>query len=378
MEFKCIGDIASFVNGFAFKPEQWETVGLPIIRIQNLTSSTSEFNYYNGKIDDKYIVNKGDILIAWSASLGVHEWNEDKALLNQHIFKVVFNKVEVNKSYFKYMVSHALTMATKYLHGSTMKHLTKKYFDNIQIPFPSLRIQEHIGKVLDNVNNLVNKRRSQIAALDELTQSVFLEMFGNPKSQNTKFAKKSLGDFGEVITGNTPSRKVKEYYGDHIEWIKSDNINTPYHFLTTAEEYLSEKGMEKGRIAPKNSILITCIAGSKSCIGNAAIADRKVAFNQQINAIIPRGNPFFLYTQFLVGKELVQSASTNGMKGLVSKGSFQKIEFISPPNELQDEFGNKFLVIQNQKQQLLTSLQKMEELYNSLLQKSFKGELFQD
>lgn len=256
--------------------------------------------------------------------------------------------------------------------------LNKKKLNLIEIPYTDLSNQTRIVKVLELAEQLLEKRQSQIVALDELTRSIFLEMFGDPQSENNKYIKKPLSDFGEIITGNTPSRKVEEYYGNHIEWIKSGNINTPHHFLTKAEEYLSEKGMEKGRVVPENSILVTCIAGSKDCIGNAAITDRKVAFNQQINAIIPKRNPYFLYTQFLVGKKLVQSASTDGMKGLVSKGAFQKVEFISPPDDLQDEFGEKFLAIQNQKQTLLKSLNNIENLYNALLQKAFNGELFRD
>ena len=96
IENKRLGDIATYINGYAFKPEQWDTNGKPIIRIQNLNNNLAEFNYYNGDINEKYIVNKGDILISWSASIGVYEWQNEEALLNQHIFKVDFNKIDIN------------------------------------------------------------------------------------------------------------------------------------------------------------------------------------------------------------------------------------------------------------------------------------------
>jgi type I restriction enzyme, S subunit len=317
-----------------------------------------------------------DILISVRAPVGDVNIATEECCIGRGV-AAIRSKENINFKYLYYVLEFMREKIASLGTGSTFKAISKAPLSTIEIPVPPLEQQIKIVNLVDKVKEVIIKRRSQIAALDELTKSVFLAMFGDPRSKNSKFEKKQLSDFGEIITGNTPPRDVKEYYGDHIEWIKSDNINTPYHFLTKAEEYLSEKGMEKGRVVPKNSILITCIAGSKSCIGNAAIADREVAFNQQINAIIPKGNPFFLYTQFLVGKELVQSASTDGMKGLVSKGAFRKIGFISPPDKLQGEFGNKFLVIQNQKQQLLESLQNIEGLYHSLLQKSFKGELFQ-
>ena len=103
---------------------------------------------------------------------------------------------------------------------------------------------------------------------------------------------------------------------------------------------LSEKGAKEGRIASKNSILVTCIAGSLSCIGNVAIADREVAFNQQINAIIPseKINEVFLYYLILNSNEYIQNYSTKSMKGMISKTVFSSIYFISPPIEIQNQF----------------------------------------
>lgn len=87
---KKLGDIATFINGKAFKPSDWSNEGLPIIRIQNLTNSINDIHYYNGNIEDKYRITTGDILISWSATIDVFEWLNGDAVLNQHIFKVVF------------------------------------------------------------------------------------------------------------------------------------------------------------------------------------------------------------------------------------------------------------------------------------------------
>lgn len=131
-----LGDVATYVNGYAFKPSDWTDIGLPIIRIQNLTGNDYETNFYNQKYDNKYEINNGDVLISWSASLGVYVWNRGKALLNQHIFKVVFNKLNINKQYFVYAVSYLLNDMAQETHGSTMKHITKPRFDNTPFPLP--------------------------------------------------------------------------------------------------------------------------------------------------------------------------------------------------------------------------------------------------
>ncbi|WP_294379097.1 restriction endonuclease subunit S, partial [uncultured Clostridium sp.] len=175
-----LGEIATYINGYAFKPEDWDNKGRPIIRIQNLTNSSNEINYFSRDIDEKYIVNKGDILISWSASIGIYEWTKEEAVLNQHIFKVVFNKVDINKKYYKFIVDLCLKSAIKYMHGSTMKHITKKYFDDIVVPIPNLEVQEKIAKILGKAQELMEKRKIQIECLDELVKSQFIEMFGDP------------------------------------------------------------------------------------------------------------------------------------------------------------------------------------------------------
>jgi type I restriction enzyme S subunit len=97
-----LGDTATFHNGYPFKPTEWSSFGREIIRIQNLTKGSSQTNYFEGKLANKYSVTKGDILISWSGSLGVYEWEKEDAWLNQHLFKVVFDKEAVDKSFFKY------------------------------------------------------------------------------------------------------------------------------------------------------------------------------------------------------------------------------------------------------------------------------------
>lgn len=145
-----LGDVATYINGFAFKPDDWSSKGIPIIRIQNLTDSSRDFNYCSREdIPHKFYINEGDILISWSATLGVFEWSKGKALLNQHIFKVVFNKIDINKQYFKYAIHMSIDEMTKHTNGATMKHIRKGDFDNIRIPIPPLPEQERIVSLLD-------------------------------------------------------------------------------------------------------------------------------------------------------------------------------------------------------------------------------------
>ena len=175
-----LGDVATYINGYAFKPSYWSDNGLPIIRIQNLTGNDYETNYYSGDYNKKYEVVNGDILISWSASLGVYEWKNEKALLNQHIFKVVFDKLPIDKSYFVHTVSYLLNDMLKETHGSTMKHITKPRFDNTAFPYPPLETQKQIAATLDKVTHTIDTCNAILEKLDLLVKSRFIELFGNP------------------------------------------------------------------------------------------------------------------------------------------------------------------------------------------------------
>lgn len=160
-------EVAKFINGRAFKPSEWSGSGLPIIRIQNLTGTNYAFNYFDGVIDEPVRVRRGDILISWSASLGVYRWQGNDAVLNQHIFKVRLNK-GVNPDYFFYAATNAVQEMVSRVHGSTMQHITKDRFDSIQIRLPDLSEQRRIAGQLEQVDRLRRTRRYALELTDTL------------------------------------------------------------------------------------------------------------------------------------------------------------------------------------------------------------------
>ena len=165
MEYKRLGEVATYINGYAFKPEQRGSEGLPIIRIQDLTGNAYDLGFYNGEYPKKIEINDGDVLISWSASLGVYVWNRGKALLNQHIFKVEFDKTDINKQYFVYAVKYKLAEMTSKTHGATMKHIVKKDFDDTVIPYPDIERQVEIADILDKVIFVIEARKKELQEL---------------------------------------------------------------------------------------------------------------------------------------------------------------------------------------------------------------------
>ena len=155
-----LGQVAQFINGLAFKPQDWMEDGQKIIRIQNLTDETKPYNRSTRTVDKKFIALPGDILVSWSASLGVFEWKgPDNALVNQHIFRVIPDQRRVDKNYLKHGLSGALIDMKRHLHGATMQHVNRAEFLATQIFLPPLDEQRRIATILNQADDLRRKRR---------------------------------------------------------------------------------------------------------------------------------------------------------------------------------------------------------------------------
>lgn len=241
--------------------------------------------------------------------------------------------------YLYYFMEGYIEELRKQAIGGVIKYIKLGNLTEALIELPSVDEQKSIVEILEKSKGILDKRNDEICALDDLIKARFVERFGDPKSNSFGFDKMMLKDTCKVVTGNTPSRSVAEYYGDYIEWIKTDNIVPGLFNPTKATESLSKKGMEIGRIVDRNSILMACIAGSIASIGRVCITDRMVAFNQQINAIIPkRYNILFLYVLLQVSKDYLVEEINMALKGILSKSKLEKKEFIVPPMEMQNQF----------------------------------------
>ena len=175
-----MGDIATYINGYAFKPDDWETEGNPIIRIQNLNDPSASYNYYKGELDSKYKVQNGDVLISWATHFEAYIWHGNDAWLNQHIFKVVFNKKQINKTYFVYSTEEALKQAFRNAHGfkPTMEHLKRSDFENAVVKLPNFTIQSEFEEFERNVQLTKLTVQKSLSKLIILKNSLMQEYFG--------------------------------------------------------------------------------------------------------------------------------------------------------------------------------------------------------
>ena len=376
-----LGDIATYINGYAFKPSDWSDSGVPIIRIQDLTGNSYQANRYNGEYEKKYEVLPGDVLISWSASLGIYVWTGEKAVLNQHIFKVVFDKCEVDKSFFVHQVQDILEKAESSAHGATMKHLTKPVFDALPFYLPPLEEQRRIAALLDKVSNLIAKRRAQLDKLDLLVKARFVEMFGDLAAPECPHKKCKLVETcvssDDIKCGPFGTQLSKEEYQDHgvavweIPQINSYFTTQPTHFLT----------VEKAEQLKAYSIIPGDIAMSrKGNVGRCALFpdnfDSGIIHSDVLRIRVNKQqvNPcFMMYQLHFSGavQRQIEVVSSGAIMAGVNVTKLKHIEIHLPDFDLQQQFAHFVGEVDSVKCSINNSLEKLETLKKALMQEYF-------
>jgi type I restriction enzyme, S subunit len=170
------------INGCAFKPKDWKTEGTPIIRIQNLNDPAASYNYYDAEVEEKYYVNPGDILFAWSgtkeSSFGARVWQGEKAILNQHIFRVVPNVDKLTSHYTLLALKRFQEDIEKKSHGfkSSFVHIKKSDLENTELVIPALAEQKAIATVLSDMDIEIATLETRLAKTQAIKQGMMQEL----------------------------------------------------------------------------------------------------------------------------------------------------------------------------------------------------------
>lgn len=342
MEQKRLGDIATYINGYAFKPEDRGSTGLPIIRIQDLTGNAYDLGFYDGKYPEKIEINDGDVLISWSASLGVYIWNRGKGLLNQHIFKVVFDKCEVNKQYFVFAVKYKLKEMELKTHGATMKHIVKKDFDNTVIPFPAVEKQADIAYILSKIESIVEFRQQELQQLDDLMKARFVEMFGNEKDFLAK-ARNKVSDICKSRVGIVI--QPTQYYTDEVNGVRAfRSLNVkPFYINDSDWVYFSEADNEQlCRTQVKAGDVAVVRTGAN--LGDCCVIPREYDGCNAIDILLLTCNdnilPIYLsaFINYPVGKQQIINVQRGGAIKHLNLKQLETSHIYVPELELQQQF----------------------------------------
>lgn len=375
MEQKRLGDIATYINGYAFKPEDRGSTGLPIIRIQDLTGNAYDLGFYDGKYPEKIEINDGDVLISWSASLGVYIWNRGKGLLNQHIFKVVFDKCEVNKQYFVFAVKYKLKEMELKTHGATMKHIVKKDFDNTVIPFPTVEKQADIAYILSKIESIVEFRQQELQQLDDLIKARFVEMFGDMYLNSKGWPEAKLESMADVVSGITKGRKTKAEdltevpymaVSGYIDWTTVKTIEATQQeieqYRLLADDVLMTEGGDPDKVG-RGAIIKEPL---ENCIHQNHIF--RVRLDESM--ILPEFFAEYLQHQRSKRYFLGCAKQTTGIAS-INMTQLRALPVLMPPLPKQEEFVLFKAQVNKSKVAVQKALDETQLLFDSLMQEYF-------
>jgi type I restriction enzyme, S subunit len=260
--------------------------------------------------------------------------------------------------------------------GANYPAVSDKIIMNSKIPLPPLPIQQKIAAILDAADLYRQKTKALIEKYDELAQSLFLEMFGDPVSNEKGWERQKLGSLGIIKSGGTPSRSNPDFYSGTIPWITTVALGHRRIDKADAMEFITEDSIKNSatKLIVKHSVLV----GVRVGVGKASINDCDICISQDILALTDINqnvNKQFLLDVLSFFKSYFESQKRGAtIQGITSK-TIKELDIICPPISLQDQFAQHIQGIEVQKALAQKALEKADELFNSLLQKAFKGEL---
>lgn len=262
--------------------------------------------------------------------------------------------------------------------GISRYNISKNKVMEMLVPVPEIVEQQKIGSFFKQLDDTITLHQRKLAKLKELKQGYLQKLFpkNGSKFPQLRFAgfadaweQRKLGELGKIYTGNTPKTSDLDNWTDNKEghiWITPTDIDKL--IMSDSDRHLSEQGWSKARKIPENSVLITSIAS----IGKNAINAVPVAFNQQINAIVPEKNDSYFILSAMI-KDTARFASVAGQTAtaIINKTTFEKFQIATPSYEEQQKIGSFFKQLDNTITIHQRKLEKLQELKKGYLQKMF-------
>ena len=344
-EEKKLEEIGNFIGGGTPNTaiqEYWDG-GIPWytpteIKNGDLKSSNRTITEKGLKNSSAKLLPQGAILITTRATIGDVAISKKECTTNQGFQSLVVNDSESNLFWFYWIIRHKEELI-KRASGSTFKEISKNEIINITSYSPKKQEQQKIAACLSSLDELIEATAQKVEALKEHKKGLMQRLFPAegknvpdlrfPEFQGMNgWEKKQVKDFGEVITGNTPSKKEEKYWNGDFVWITAQDFKGKY--INDSILKLTKFGKNKARVIPKNSVLVTCIAS----IGLNAINKVECSTNQQINAICCNQEYNYEYMYYLVTyntKNLKQLAGQTAVP-IITKKSFEEFEVYAIEN----------------------------------------------
>ena len=311
--------------------------------------------------------------------MGVYIWNRGKGLLNQHIFKVVFDKCEVNKQYFVFAVKHKLKEMELKTHGATMKHIVKKDFDNTVIPFPTVEKQADIAYILSKIESIVEFRQQELQQLDDLIKARFVEMFGDMYLNSKGWPEAKLESMADVVSGITKGRKTKAEDLTEVPYMAVSNVKDGYIDWTTVKTIeATQQEIEQYRLLADDVLMTE--GGDPDKVGRGAIIKEPLEncihqnhiFRVRLDESMILPEFFAEYLQHQRSKRyfLGCAKQTTGIAS-INMTQLRALPVLMPPLSKQEEFVLFKAQVNKSKVAVQKALDETQLLFDSLMQEYF-------
>lgn len=325
---------------------------------------------FNGKL-----VKPNTLLFSFKLSIGKVGIAEVPLYTNEAIASLpIKDKSKVDSIYLFYALQNLdLTGKTdRAVMGST---LNKRKLEQIKIPLPDIESQRRIAEILDKADEIIRKRRGAIALTEQLQKSIFLDMFGDPVTNPKGWEVRKLGSICTIVRGGSP-RPINDYLGGTIPWIKiGDATEGDDIYIHKTAEMIREEGMKKSRyLEPNTLIFANCgvsLGFARILKISGCIHDGWLAFFN----LHPCINQIFLLKSLNQITQYFRSIAPDGTQPNLNTTIMNNFNIPVPPIDLQEKFESIIKQVLNNKIKLKQSLEESENLFNSLLQRAFKGEL---
>ena len=324
------------------------------------------------------LIPSGSLLIGARVGVGKTAINKIPLATNQDIIAISGIDTErYSISYLMKCIKGFIPYLVSQQRGATIQGITSSILKELDIPSPPLPQQEKIVSVLDTASQLVEKQKALIEKYDLFLKSKFIEMFGDPVLNPMGWEVTTIGDITKVQTGKTPSRKKSEYWEDGTEnWAKTTEVNALTIFDT--EEKITVQAVQENNLIvfPIDTILIAMYGQGKTR-GKVVRLGAPSTINQAFGAILPSKNynTVFLISQLSSLYKEIRDLGRGGNQENLNLDIVRKIKVTSPPIELQDTYAKvaKQVAVLKQKEQ--KKLEKLQTLYDALMQRAFNGEI---
>ena len=377
-EYKRFTEVCDVTYGYAFDSKCFtdNPEDTPLIRIRDVKRGFSE-TFYNGEIPDGYKVMEGDYLVGMDGEFNIGQWGKRPGVLNQRVCKMNSSSSELINQYMYYFMKVCLKSIEDETPFVTVKHLSAKRINQIQIPLPPLSTQLAIVSELDKINELIRLKKEQLKDFDNLAQSLFYEMFGDPVENEKGWEVKKLNDICDVRDGTHDSPKYLQN-SEYILITSKNIVNGSIDFENV--NYISEEDYIKinKRSKVDNGDIIMPMIGT---IGNPIIAhiDGTHKFCIKNVALIKFLADSTVNNMFIVNLMRCSSFSSyllnqnkGGTQKFVALGAIRKLPIPLPPLSLQRLFAQRIEQIEREKSEVQKSIQDLETLLASRMQYWFE------